>query len=72
MELRLSDHALQRMAMRGITQSDIVALIRSCPKSRRDAKDNPIYYGFVRGWVVQVVIAKASHPLRVITVKVTK
>jgi hypothetical protein len=72
MQLILSAHALERIAERTITESDIVALIRNCPKPRRDMKDNAIYYGLIYGWTVQVVVAKASQPLRVITVKVTK
>ncbi len=63
-------HALERMAERGILESDIIVLIRNCPKPRRDVKGNPIYYGLVYGWTVQVVIAKASQPQQVITVKV--
>jgi Domain of unknown function (DUF4258) len=70
MPLILPTHALERMAERNITESDIVTLIRNCPKPRRDVKGNPIYYGLVHGWTVQVVIAKASQPPRVITVKV--
>jgi len=70
--LILPIHALERMAERDITESDIVALIRNCPKPRRDVKGHSIYYGLVYGWTVQVVIAKASQPPRVITVKVTK
>ena len=72
MRLILSVHALERMAERHITESDIVVLIRNCPKPRRDVKGNAIYYGLIYGWIVQVVIAKASQPPRVITVKVTK
>ena len=60
------------MAQRNITESDIVRLVRSCPKPRRDAEDNTIYYGTVHGWTVQVVIRKASQPPHVLTVKVTK
>jgi hypothetical protein len=44
MQLILSAHALERMAERNITESDIGALIRNCPKPRRDMKDNAIYY----------------------------
>jgi RNA:NAD 2'-phosphotransferase (TPT1/KptA family) len=72
MQLILSAHALERMAERNITESDIGALIRNCPKPRRDMKDNAIYYGLIYGWTVQVVVTKASQPPRVITVKVTK
>ena len=72
MQLILPTHALERMAERSITESDIITLIRNRAKPRRDVKGNPIYYGLVYGWTVQVVIAKASQPPRVITVKVTK
>jgi hypothetical protein len=72
MRLILPTHALERMAERSITESDIVALIRNCAKPRRDVKGNSIYDGIIYGWAVQGVIAKASQPPRVITVKVTK
>lgn len=60
------------MAQRNITESDIATLVRNCGKPRRDAEGNPIYYGTVYGWMVQVVIRKASQPPHILTVKVTK
>lgn len=72
MRLTYSNHALERMDEREIMEADIVQLIRTCPKPRRDIDDNPTYYGLIRGWSVQVVIAQGSQPQRVISVKVTK
>lgn len=72
MRFTYTKHAERRMAQRNITASDIATLVRNCAKPRRDAEGNPIYYGTVYGWTVQVVIRKASQPPHVLTVKVTK
>ncbi len=72
MRFTYTKHAERRMAPRNFTESDVETLVRHCAKPRRHAEGNPIYYGALYGWTVQVGIRKASQPPHILTVKVTK
>ncbi len=72
MRFEYSKHATLRMMQRNITETDLVSIVRNCPKPRRDDEGNPIYYGIVGGAAIQLVIRKGSQPPYVITIKVTR
>jgi len=70
MEAEYTQHALKRMAQRGISRREVEAVLAE-PLIDRPSKDNPgcrIVTGRPDGRKVEVVVVKDSKPPRVVSV----
>ena len=69
MRLVYTAHARSRMALRGLSESDVEAVVTHPYRIARSRRcGDPIYFGRVNGEGVAVVVAAGSVPPRVVTV----
>ena len=66
----LTDHALRRMAQRGVAQEDLDHTFDSYDSLDKDRRGNDRYEVSYLGRRIRVIGAKDSNPIRVITVVV--
>jgi hypothetical protein len=67
MELRFTRHAREQMAIRKISDSEVLAALQSYHTHYTDRSGNDIYVGRPGGRRVKVVVAKGSEPPLIIT-----
>jgi Domain of unknown function (DUF4258) len=62
-------HARTRMARHGVSEDDVAAVIAHPYRTERSRRSgNTVYFGHANGQDVAVVVARGSHPPRIVTV----